>query len=412
MASLSGCAGGGSIAKPDRGGTIRIIVTGLVCLNPVGGVAWDYLQYPIGLMRLGHDVYYHEDTWSWPYNPVLKTYTDDGSYSANYLRGFFSEYAPELSDRWHYFHLHEHSHGMARSSFEEIARTADLFINVSGACLIPDSLNAGCRKVFVDTDPGYNQMVLVERPKWSENVERWCKTVAEHDVHLTYAENISGDDCTAPHAGLGWRVTRMPVVIDLWSEAAARYAPTGSPWTTVMTWNAFKGPLVHRGVEYKSKGAEFEKFLNIPHEINAPVTVAVGGKNPPVKKLISAGWHVVDGPAATRSPGDYQSFIRGSRGEFSTAKNVYVATRSGWFSCRSACYLASARPVVVQDTGFSRVLENQSGLLSFTDLPEAVDAIQSIERDYQRHARGALDVAQEHFESGKVLTALLDDAGC
>src|SRR2546430_12229302 len=110
---------------------MRIIVTGMVGLYPVGGVAWDYLQYPIGFARLGHDVYYYEDTWSWPYHPVEKTYTSNGTFSAQYLHDFFARYAPELRERWHYFHLHETGFGMSRAHFEEVARTADIFLNVS-----------------------------------------------------------------------------------------------------------------------------------------------------------------------------------------------------------------------------------------------------------------------------------------
>ena len=391
---------------------MRIIVSGLVGLHPVGGVAWDYLQYPVGLMRLGHEVFYHEDTWSWPYHPIMNRNTDRGDYSAKYIRKYFEQYAPDLAERWHYLHLHKHSYGMSRKRFEEVARTADLFINISGSCLIPDSLSAHCKKLFIDTDPGYNQMVLVEKPRWSENVSEWCDSVRGHDLHFTYAENIGGQDCIIPHAGITWRTTRMPVVLDLWRDTANQKAAPDLPWTTVMTWNAFGGPLVYRGVEYMSKGAEFEKFISLPLKVSMPLNVAVGGKDPPIARLERVGWHVVDGPLATRSPGDYKRFLQSSRGEFSTAKHVYVATKSGWFSCRSACYLASARPVVVQDTGFSTILPRQYGLIPFSDMPEAMEALESVEKDYERHANGALNIANDHFASGKVLNTLLADAGC
>src|SRR5436309_9921813 len=133
---------------------LRVVVTGLAGLYPVGGVAWDYLQYVIGLARLGHDVYYHEDTWSWPYHPIENRHTPEGTYSARYIGDFFARYAPELCGRWHYLHLHETSFGMDRAAFDEVARTADVFLNVSGACLLPDRLSPRCVKVFLDTDPG------------------------------------------------------------------------------------------------------------------------------------------------------------------------------------------------------------------------------------------------------------------
>src|SRR5213594_1866341 len=153
---------------------LRIVVAGMAGLYPVGGMAWHYLQYVIGLARLGYDVYYHEDTWSWPYHPVEKTYTSSGSYSARFIGEFFERYAPGLAGRWHYLHLHETSFGMKRAAFDEAARTADLFLNVSGACMLPENLSPRCVKVFLDTDPGYNQIMLNERPAWSEYVERWC----------------------------------------------------------------------------------------------------------------------------------------------------------------------------------------------------------------------------------------------
>src|SRR5512143_513489 len=222
---------------------LRIIVTGLVGLYPVGGVAWDYLQYVIGLARLGHDVYYHEDTWSWPYHPVERQPTADGAYSARFLADFFARYAPDLSSHWHYLHLHDTSYGMDRSAFAEVAQTADIFLNISGAVILPEELSPRCVKVFVDTDPGYNQIMLSERFAWSENVDRWCESVAAHDQHFTYAENIYGDDCLIPKVGFHWKTTRFPLVPSPWAEPARTPAPVAGPWTTVMTWNAFKGQL-------------------------------------------------------------------------------------------------------------------------------------------------------------------------
>jgi hypothetical protein len=388
---------------------MRVIVTGLAGLYPIGGVVWDYLQYVIGLARLGHDVYYHEDTWSWPYLPTAKTYVADATFSANYLRDFFARYAPDLQGRWHYLHLHETSFGMERTRFDEVARTADIFVNVSGASLFPEQLAPGCARIFLDTDPGYNQIVLTERFSWSENVERWCAAVAAHDRHFTYAENIHGADCTIPKAEFSWKTTRMPIVLSLWKKIAQSKPSPRSPWTTIMTWNAFKGKLLYEGVEYRSKGSEFEKIIDLPRRVQMPLQIAVGGVNAPLKRLANHGWSVMDGPKATLTPEQYQKFIAGSRGELSTAKHVYVAMRSGWFSCRSACYLAAGRPVVVQDTGFSSAIPAADGLLPFTTIEEAAEALCRIEIDYKKHAAGAHEVAAEHFDSDKVLRKLLAD---
>jgi hypothetical protein len=388
---------------------LRIIVAGMVGQTPVGGIAWDYLQYVIGFARLGHDVFYHEDTWCWPYQPRENGMTDDPGYSVGFLRRFFQRYAPELAGHWHYLHLHDSSHGMSRRAFDAVARTADLFVNVSGASFLPDALSPHCLKVFVDTDPGYNQIVLSERPAWSENVDRWCAEVLAHDRHFTYGENIGGPDCAVPTAGLHWGKTRMPIVLDLWEGIPIRRSPAGA-WSTVMSWNVFRGKLEYGGAEYHGKAVEFDRIISLPRQVGLPFRLALGGTEAPTAQLTAAGWEVQDGPAVTLTPQDYRDYIAASCGEVSVAKNVYVALRTAWFSCRSACYLAAARPVVVQDTGFSRVFPTGRGLHAFTNAEQAAEAIRAIELDYGREAHLARELAHAHFDSRVVLSRLIDDA--
>ncbi len=413
---------------------LRIIVTGLAGLYPVGGVAWDYLQYVIGLARLGHDVFYYEDTWTWPYNPIKKRHTSAGEYSAHFISRFFKYYAPDLNECWHYRHLHTTSFGMTATEFDKVAGSADLFLNISGACLFPEAIAPNCVKVFLDTDPGYNQIIYSERPAWSENVERWREAVRAHDRHFTYAENIHGSDCLVPKLGFEWRTTRMPVVNALWSDTPARALSTESYWTTVMSWNAFKGKLLYRGVEYKSKDAEFSKLMDLPRKTSVPMMIAMGGVTTPLKwvarrgwgrlsqllsntaryrkfaQLRAYGWKVLDGPECTRMPEQYRSFVAQSRGEISTAKHVYVAMKTGWFSCRSACYLAAGKPVVVQDTGFGNLYPVSEGILAFKTSEEALAGIEEAERNYDRHARAAHAIAEEYFSSDRVLTRLVEEA--
>jgi len=389
---------------------LRIIVTGMVGLFPVGGVAWDYLQYMVGFSKLRHDVYYYEDTWRWPYHPIENQYTPDGEYSAKYIKNFFELYAPELISKWHYLHMKEKSFGMKRDEFNEVAMAADLFINISGASFIPDNLSGCCIKVFIDTDPGYNQIMLSERFPWSANIERWCEIVDEHDEHFTYAENIHSEDCLIPKLDFKWKTTRMPIVMDFWKPLAHDLASENAPWTTVMTWNDFKGKLIYNGVEYKSKGSEFDKIIKLPLYISKPILIAVGGVNSPIKLLEYYGWNVKDGPKTTLTPKLYQDFIAGSRGEISIAKHVYVAMRSGWFSCRSACYLAAGHPVVVQDTGFSSVLPVGEGILPFSTIEEAVEAIHDVNGNHPKHSKAAREIAGEYFDSDKVLTRLIEEA--
>jgi hypothetical protein len=177
-----------------------------------------------------------------------------------------------------------------------------------------------------------------------------------------------------------------------------------------MTWNVFRGKLEFGGTEYHDKAAEFDKIIGLPRHLGLPFRLALGGTEAPIAQLEREGWAVQVGPAVTRTPQNYREYIAASRGEVSVAKNVYVALGTAWFSCRSACYLAAARPVVVQDTGFSRVIPTGIGLHAFTTAEEAAEAIGAIERDYAREARIARELACTHFDSRQVLTRLLDDA--
>lgn len=389
--------------------SLRIIVSGLAGLEPVGGMAWHYLQYVLGLSRLGHEVIYHEDTWTWPFNPIENQREEHGEYSARFVSAFFEKYAPALQEHWHYFHLHSKSYGMSASEFGQFARTADVFLNVSGANFIPEELAPNCIKVFIDTDPGYNQVVLSEKFAWSEYVERWRRCVSEHDMHLTFGENINGTDCLVPKLNLNWLPTRMPIVIDEWRRASNSEQPASDPWTTIMTWNVFKGPVVYRGVDYGDKGAEFSKILELPVRTGLNMKLAVGGGKAPRELLKKNRWQIVSGPQVTRTADTYQSFVKSSRGEISIAKQIYVAMKTGWFSDRSACYLASGRPVVLQDTGFSKHLPVGEGLFAFNTPEGAINALQVVEKDYGKHSRVALDIAHEYFDSDRVLSKLMEE---
>ncbi len=385
--------------------SLRIIVTGLVGAIPVGGVAWDYLQYAIGLARLGHDVVYHEDSSIWPYHPIENRPVDTASYSVDYIARFIQTYAPELSGRWHYRHLGVESFGLSESEFQNFAKSADLYLNVSAANPLPSSLGSGCTTAFLDTDPGYNQIVLSERPTWSANIDRWAEEFGRYDRYLTYAENNGCEDCLVPQLGVDWITTRAPIVLALWRERPP--PPSGASWSTVSTWNGFRGPLVYRGLEYGSKDVEFAKIASLPRKTSVRLKIALGGAAP-LQSLAAQGWVVVDGPTATLTPESYQEFIAQSRGEISTAKNVYVAMKTGWFSCRTACYLAAGRPAVVQDTGFSKRMRVGEGVLAFDTLDQATAAIDAVEGNYAAHAAAAREFAMQYFDSDRVLVRMLD----
>lgn len=388
---------------------LRIIVGGMVGQFPLGGVAWDYFHYVLGLSELGHEVYYHEDTWAWPFDPVKRSPTDDPEYTVKFLADFFQTFAPHLADRWHYVLVHEKHFGMSGAAFEEVAKSADLFINVSGACFIPESLSPGCVKIFLDTDPGYNQIMLVEKFPWQENVERWSEQVASHDRHFTYAENMFGADCLIPRTPFDWKTTRCVVSLPSWSAVRESPIVADAPMTTIMTWDWFKGRMVHKGVEYGTKLAEYEKFHDLPRRTDMPLALAVGGVKTPTDRIVADGWRLLDAHQTSLTPGAYQSLIAQSAGEWSVAKNVYVATRSGWFSCRTACYLAAGRPAVVQETGWSKFIPSGRGVIAFNTMEQTLDALKEVKANPAAHRAAAYEIAREYLSPDRVLKKMIDD---
>lgn len=376
----------------------KAIVTGMIATYPVAGVLWDYVQYAIALERLGLEVFYLEDSG-------LDSYHES---PAAYLENSLGRFSPELKKRWHYRTTDGRTYGLNAEQWAAVVRDAALFLNVSGGCLMRDEYLAAKRRVLIDTDPGLNH--FVNYPKW-DAAPGWEGThgYRAHDYFFTYAENLGRPTCVLPDLGLPWHATRPPVVLELWRSAAPEHG-----WTTVMSWKPYqhyKAGITHQGATYGAKEIEFEKFATLPQRVAPPLEVAIGGENPPVAAWRASGWKVTDAAAVSAAPGAYRDYIQSSRGEFSVAKNIYVGTRSGWFSCRSVCYLAAGLPVVVQDTGFSENIPTGEGLLAFTKLDEAVLGIEAVERDYAAHQRAARRLAETEFASEIVLGALLEKIG-
>ncbi len=395
---------------------LRIIVGGMVGQFPLGGVAWDYFHYVLGLAELGHEVYYHEDTWVWPYDPVKGYPSDDASYTVKFIDDFFKNHAPHLRENWHYCLLHDKHYGMTGEKFDEIARSADLFINVSGACFFPDNLNPKCIKVWMDTDPGYNQIRLAERPAWAENIDRWIAQVRAHDVHLTYAENIFAPppDCLLPRLDLKWVPTRCVVTLPNWADVKARPIAATAPYTTVMSWDYFPGKLELNGIEYHGKPPEYERFRTLPARAKAAgldinLSLAVGGHKTPTDQIRADGWGLIDARTATLTPESYKDFIACSGGEWSVAKNVFVHLRTGWFSCRTACYLAAGRPAVVQETGWSRYVPSGHGVIAFSTIEEALNGLQKVTENPLHHREAAYAIARDHLSPRAVLVPMLEN---
>lgn len=382
---------------------LRVIVAGLIAQYPLGGVTWDYLQYVVGLARLGHDVYYVEDTGQWPYNPVEGGLASGCAYNVDYLAKVMSRFG--LEDRWAYHFAHETADasswfGLSDQDRAAVVESADVVINVSSALHHAERYRRRSRLVLIDTDPVFTQLKL------ARGQSDFAAEVDAHDVHFSFGERL---DDRVPATGHRWRPTRQPIVLAEWRSADT----PRNVFTTVMNWTSYN-PVAYGGRSYGQKDVEFARFLELPRLVAPTVLeVAIGpGKTrrTPRELLAYKGWRVVDPARVCPDLDSYRDYVQSSRAEWSVAKNGYVVGRPGWFSCRSACYLAAAKPVVVQDTGFGGVLPVGHGIVAFDTLPEAADAIRAVEANYDRHARAAREIAEAYFDSGTVLARLLDEA--
>jgi hypothetical protein len=374
---------------------LRFLCSGYLVRYPLGGLSWHHLQYLVGLRRLGHKVTFFEH-YGWAdscYDPARNIMTPDPSYGIAYLRELLRPYG--LDNDWCYLAQDGSAYGLPRDRLAQLCRECDVYFNLSNINWIPE-LEQCRRRVLVDTDPVFTQI----------GAHGLGGPYSRYDLLLTYGENVHQPDSTMPTGGTQWIPTRQPVVLDLWPvEGANRSAP----FTTVMNWSTL-GDQQHDGKVYGQKDREFDPFFSLPMTSGQSMEIAV--KVPPNlgARLAEGGWRVTDPLEVTRDPYTYQRYLRSSRAEFSVAKHGYVVTRCGWFSERSAAYLASGRPVVVQDTGFSDWLETGSGIIPFKTPEEALAGVEEINRRYDFHCRAAREIAQEYFDARKILPPLIQRA--
>lgn len=384
---------------------MRVVVTGLIGQYAFGGVTWDYIQYVLGFRALGHDVWYLEDSANWAYDPVKQEPSADCSHNVAYLDRIMRHF--DLGDRWIYRNEPDGKyHGVAsETEAEKLLASADVLVNVSGACWLRPLTAAVPVKLFLDGDPMFTQTKLdATRPDYLERV-------LAHDRHYSFGLHIGHPGCRVPTAGLTWRPTVQPIALDLWSPSLAETSSVArGAWTTVMNWASYK-PEEFEGETYGQKDIEFLRFLELPRRTGERFVLAMGqgpGRNRPTEKLEALGWQIIEPDDHLPDFATYQAFLSGSKAEWSIAKNGYVKSLSGWFSCRSACYLAAGKPVVVQDTGWTRHLPSGDGALAFATLDEAAEAIRSVSENYDHHARAARKYAEAHFDAARVCADLLD----
>lgn len=377
---------------------MKIIVSGAIGRCCVGGHAWIYMQYLAGLRDLGHDVYYLEDCGdgSWVYNWDTGETTTDLDYPAAYITDCLETLG--LGSKWIY-RAGERSMGLSVDEFAEICGETDLLIMHS----VPitrwrPEYGRAARRTFIDVDPGFTQILLENGDEDLSSSLSQCERV------FTIGQRFGERDCTAPLAGREWLKTRPPVHLPSWPVAEEGSSVN---FTSVMQWRGFKD-VTYAGEFFGQKDREFPNFVDLPQHTTQPLLIGVTGAPP--ESLSSYGWIAVAGDEPSRTPWSYRDFIRESRAEFGIAKHGYVKMRGGWFSDRSVCYLASGRPVLLQETGQSDWLPTGSGLITFRDKAEAVAGIDAINSDYAVHRAGARNLAEQYFATDIVLTPLLEEA--
>jgi len=368
-------------------------------------MAWMHLQIVAGLRRLGHDVYYFETTSSWPYDPIQQSRVCESDYSVRYLAKVAESFG--LAARWAYRRSYGDKawFGLERARAEELLAHADVVLNVAGATRFAEEGLAVGRLVYFGTDPVLHEIAF------ANGVEDIRTLIEEHHEFVTYGENIGSSDCPVPSLSPLHARTRQPVLLDVWEDGQ----PSREEFTTVCNWRQDGRDIVFRGETYFwSKHYEFLKFIDLPKRLHQQLELAMGLTNvePAVQCMLrSYGWRLVDAHSFTMDPWPYRDYVLASRGEFTVAKDQNVRLRSGWFSERSACYLAAGRPVITQDTGFDKFIPTGEGLFAFNTMDDILTAFEAISSDYARHSRAARALAEEYFGAETVLTKLLNDLG-
>lgn len=383
--------------KADR---LRIVMLGYMVRGPLGGMTWANLHYLMGLKSLGHEVYFVEDSDSYAscYDPSRNVMDIDPTYGLKYAGGILQEIG--LGNHWAYYDEHTSNwYGPCADRIVDICSSADLLINRAGVNpLRPWFLRIPVR-ALIDVDPVFTQ---IRHLKYTASME-YAK---QHTVFFSLAENIGSEKSTMPDDGLPWQPTRHPIFLDAWPVSPPR--GRGS-WTTVMQWKSYPAEQ-YDGVSYGMKSESLMPYLDIPTSSGEIFELVLAGANSPRQMLIDKGWVIRSSREMSGDPWVYRRYIQGSKGEFSVAKQGYVTTHSGWFSERTAAYLASGRPVVTEEAGFGDVLPTGKGLLSFSDPGEALTAIAEVNADYNDHCKAARSLAEEYFDARKILSGLIERA--
>lgn len=368
-----------------------------------GGEAWVRLSWALGLKKLGFDVYFVEQIApaSCVDSAGAATAFDDCENLA-YFKRIAEQFGLSGSAALIYANG-EQIHGMTYVELLDLAAAADLLVNISGHLSLELLMRRLRRKAYIDLDPGFTQF-------WHAAGNAGPR-LAGHDFYFTVGENIGTPICSIPTGDIRWRPTRQPVVLEDWPVSGEG---ASDRFTTVASWRGPYGPVQHGGHTFGLKVHEWRKFVELPERAPQAFEIALDihpADQKDLNLLCGHGWRIVDPRATAPDPAAFRRYIQTSGVEFSVAQGIYVETESGWFSDRTVRYLASGKPVLVQDTGFSRNYPVGQGLVPFSTLEQAIDGAERIARDYEGHCQAARALAEAYFDSNTVLGQLVEEVG-
>ena len=374
---------------------------------PIAGVIWQHVHYIVGLQRLGHDVYYIEDSARLPYNPETFEVNNDFSYAARLLGHLGREF--DFRGRWAFCARYLETNptaGLSLNKIRQLYRDADAILNICGAQELNSDLLASERILYVESDPG------VEQIKIDKQIKSTIDYLGMHHALFTFGENVRTKSFPVPLHGFKWHPTRQPVVIDFWADS--RQSARGPVLTSIANWSTSGlKDITWRGKKYLwSKSREFLRFIAAPRKSGETFELATNIPDQPTRaKFERNGWRLTSPLQMSVDYRLYRDYIVRSKGEFTVAKDQYVRLNTSWFSDRSACYLAAGRPVITQETGFTKNYGGDSGLVAFRSLDEIAQGVNMINADYAKHSRAARRIAHDIFDAEKVLASLLQRAG-
>ena len=380
----------------------RIVVSGILFWYPLAGVTYQFLHYLLGLRRLGYDPYYVEDSGRYVYDPGLNDLTPDAR--ANVARMAPILEANGFAGKWGFRGAYPggQSFGLSEREIRQLYRDADALLNVTGAQELREEHMQCRRRIYVESDPFATQV------KASQGDAAVLAALAAHDTHFSFGESLGTPGCDVPTGGFTWLPTRQPVALELWQH---RFPP-GARYTTITTWNNKGKDLTYQGQTYYwTKDREFEKVLDLPLRAKVPLELAVSTSEEVRQRLARHDWHQRESLPLSSDLDSYRTYIQRSRGEFTVARDQYSRPGTGWFSDRTACYLAASRPVITQDTGFGQHLPTGRGLFSFRTTDDVLAALEAIESDHAGHCRAAGEIAAEYFAAEKVIGKMMARAG-